>query len=111
VTGLILSFNYEKISVYVCIYLWPALCVAMPAIVAMVALYNWVKKLTLWNTINLALSSETALVMGVYAKLFYNLYSKKPMKIETGSPFKLDTIHDKFVACWFDPHQMRANWA
>ena len=70
--GWIFGLNYEEISVYVCIYLWPALCVAMPAIVAMVALYNWVKKLTIWNTINLALSSGIALVMGVYANLFYN---------------------------------------
>lgn len=104
--GWIFGFTYEEISVYVCIYLWPVLCVAMPTIVTMVALYNWVKKLTLWNTINLALSSGTALVMGVYAKLFYNFYSKRPMNIETGSPFKMDTIHDKFVACWLDLHQM-----
>lgn len=61
--GLMFGFTYEEISVYICIYGWPALCVAMPAVVTLVALYNWVKKLSLWNTVNLALSASVTWVL------------------------------------------------
>ena len=108
VAGYIFGLSYEEISVYVCIYLWPALCVAMPTIVAMVALYNWVKKLTPWNTINLALSSGVASMFSVFAALFYQFYSYRPMyfDFEARTTMRLDTIHDKFVACWSDLTRM-----
>ena len=97
--GWVFGFTYEEISVYICIYGWPALCVAMPTVIALVALYNWIKKLTLWNTINLALSAGTTIVFSIYAKLFYQFYSNRPMALEAGTPIKLDSAHDKFMAC------------
>ena len=100
--GFIFGFTYEEISVYVCIYVWPALCVAMPMVIALVALYNWIKKLSLWNTINLALSTGATIVFGIYAKLFYQFYSFRPLLIEGESPVNLDTVHGKFVACAHD---------
>ena len=92
--GCIFGYTYEEISVYICIYGWPALCVAMPTVIALVALYNWVKKLTLWNTINLALSTSVAYAFGRIADLLIALYSHGN---ETHA--HLETIHDKFVAC------------
>ena len=50
-TGLVFGLDYETISVYVCIYFWPALITAMPAVITLIAFYNWCKKLTLWNSI------------------------------------------------------------
>lgn len=97
--GLIFGYSYEEISVYVCIYGWPALCVAMPTVIALVALYNWIKELSVWNTINLALSSGTAIVFSLYAQLFYQFYNDRPLALEAGNPIKLDSAHDKFVAC------------
>ena len=80
--GWVFGFTYEEISVYICIYGWPVLCVAMPTVIALVALYNWIKKLTLWNTINLALSVGATIVFSIYAKLFYQLANELGMTYE-----------------------------
>ena len=97
VVGLMNGFNYEEFSVYVCIYAWPILCAAMPTIIALVALYNWVKKQTLWSTINLAISTGTAYIFWRIANLLIALYTRG---YETHP--RLETIHDKFTACLED---------
>ena len=97
--GCVFGFTYEETSVYVCIYGWPALCVAMPTVIAQVAFYNWIKKLTLWNTVNLALSTGVTIVFCIFAKLFYQFYSYRLLDLDSGTIIMLDTVHDKFVAC------------
>ena len=97
--GLIFGFTYEETSVYICIYVWPALCVAMPTVIALAALHNWIKKLTLWNTINLALSTGATIVFSIYAKLFYQFYSYRISDLDSGTIIMLNTVHDKFIAC------------
>lgn len=92
--GWLFGFTYEEISVYICIYGWPALCVAMPTTIALVALYNWVKKCTAWNTLNLALSASASVAFLKIAQLLIGLYTHG---YETHA--HLESIHDKFRAC------------
>lgn len=92
--GLVFGFNYEEISVYLCIYLWPALFTMMPAVITLIALYNWYKKLTLWNCINLTASGTTTCVFWLISKKFYLLYTS-PNFVHV----QVSTVHDKFMAC------------
>lgn len=92
--GGIFGCTYEEISVYICIYGWPALCVAMPTIISLVALHNWVKKCSLWNTFNFALSACVTYIFSRIASLLIGLYTHG---YETHA--HLETIHDKFAAC------------
>lgn len=92
--GHVFGFNYEEISVYLCIYLWPALFTAMPAGITIIALLNWCRKLTLWNSINLTLSGTTTCVFWLISKTFYLLYSC-PNLVHV----QVNTVHDQFMAC------------
>lgn len=94
VTGLTFGLNYEEICVYICIYLWPALFTAMPAVITLIALRNWIKKTTPGNSINLIASATTTYAFLLVTKGFYKLY-------DDPSPThgQLSTIHDQFMAC------------
>ena len=92
--GLVFGLSYEEVSVYVCIYLWPALFTAMPAVITLIALYNWCRKLTLWNSINLTASATTTCAFWLISKEFYHLYTCPNFVHEN-----LSTIHDQFQAC------------
>ena len=92
--GLAFGLDYETISVYICIYLWPALFTAMPAVITLIALCNWMKKLTLWNSVNLTLSGTVTYVFWLISEQFYHLYTT-PNLVH----LNLDTIHDQFQAC------------
>lgn len=97
VVGLILGLNYEEVSVYVCIYLWPILCTAMPLFLTIYALYKWIKKGSFIRTLNLSvLTFITCLFSGI-SKLFFDNYSAPNM-----SHGRMDTVHDKFIACQND---------
>ena len=98
--GLVFGLNYEEISVYVCIYLWPALCVAMPAAIMLTALFNWVKKLSWWNTFNLGVSSAVT-----YAFLLAAGELTAPYSMVTDFR-SVSTIHEKFIACQSDLMRM-----
>ena len=93
-TGLVFGLNYEEISVYVCIYLWPALFTAMPAVITLIALHNWIKNLTPGNSINLIASATTTYAFVLVTKGFYKLYTD-PSPVHG----HLSTIHDQFMAC------------
>ena len=98
--GLTFGLDYEEISVYVCIYLWPALCVAMPAVIMLTALYNWIKKLSWWNTFNLGVSSAVTYIFLLAAGELTAPYCMV-------SEFRpVITIHDKFTACQSDLMRM-----
>ena len=94
VMGLSFGFSYEEMSVYVCIYLWPALFTAMPAIITLIALYNWCKKLTLWNCINLSASGTMTIAFWLISKEFWWLYTIPSLVHEN-----LSTVHEQFQAC------------
>lgn len=94
VTGLALGLSYEEICVYICIYLWPALFTAISVIITLIALFNWCKKLTLWNCINLIASGTTTCVFGLISKKFYLLYTSPNLVHE-----QVSTMHDQFMAC------------
>ena len=95
--GLVFGLDYETISIYVCIYFWPALFTAMPAVITLIALYNWCKKLTLWNTINLTASGTTTCAFWLISKEFYHLYTQPNLL-----HLHLSTIHEQFMACVVD---------
>ena len=104
IIGFMSGFNYEEISVYTCIYLWPALCTATPVLVACTALFNWIKKPSFGNTLNLAASSAVLCIFYSITKLFYNEY--------TGSNEAygaITSVHDQFMACQQDIIQMASN--
>lgn len=94
VTGLLFKLSYEEISVYVCIYLWPMLFTAMPVVITLIAFSNWIKKLTLWNSINLSASATTTLAFWHIGKEFWELYTMPNVLHE-----HLGTIHEQFRAC------------
>lgn len=93
-TGLVFGLSYEEISVYVCIYLWPALFTAMPAVITLIATYNWCKKLTLWNSINLTASATITYAFWLISREFWGLYTVPSLVHE-----HLSTVHEQFQAC------------
>ena len=96
-TGLVLGLDYETISVYICIYFWPALMTAMPSVITLIAFYNWYKKLTLWNTINLTASGTATCAFWLISKEFYHLYTQ-PNLVH----LNLSNCHEQFMACVHD---------
>ena len=92
--GVVFGLSYEEISVYVCIFLWPALMTALPAIITLIALRNWHRKLTLWNSTNLIASGTTTCVFWLISKKFYLLYTS-PNLVHV----HVSTVHDQFMAC------------
>ena len=72
--GMAFGLNYEEVSVYVCIYLWPALCCLMALMVTIAAAYRWWKKNTLANTALTALSASVTMTFLGIARQFINYY-------------------------------------
>lgn len=94
VAGLVLGLDYETICVYICIYFWPALFTAMPAVITLIALYNWYKKLSLWNMVNLTASGTATCAFWLISKEFYQLYTQpSPLHEHLGN------CHEQFMAC------------
>lgn len=95
--GFVFGLDYETISVYVCIYIWPALFTAMSATITLTALYRWCKRLTLWNTFNLTASSTVTCAFWLISKEFWHLYTSPNLVHQ-----HLDSIHEQFMACVLD---------
>jgi hypothetical protein len=95
VIGIAFGLGYEEISVYVCIYLWPFLCSMMPTTIFLVALYNWIKKMTVPNTINLTASSVVSCIFWSITDYFYDAFSVGYNQVSG----RIYTTHDKFIAC------------
>lgn len=93
--GVAFGFNYEEISVYVCIYLWPALCCIMIAAVLIAAIYNWIKKMSFLTILNLMASSSVAIWFFKLTNQFYDHYEF--LEVE---PYEM--VHYQFVTCQND---------
>lgn len=91
--GTVFGLDYETVSVYICIYFLPLLCVLMPASIAVVAIYNWIKRLTLMTTLNLGLSLSATYSFLLIAGELTNPY------IAVNNYRQVHTIHEKFIAC------------
>ena len=104
VFGLMLGFNYEEISVYVCIYGLPILFIVMALAVTVVAVYRWLRRMTFWNTLNFMASSCVSYAFWKLGTLFIDFYTNFSELHPT-----LKTIHDKFVACQNDLMRMASD--
>lgn len=97
VFGLLYGLNYEEASVYVCIYGLPIFFMVMAMVVCLTALYNWVRKMSVWSTLNFMASSCVTWCFVLIGSTLINFYEKCNVFHEnynTGNP-----IHDKFSAC------------
>ena len=94
VIGMILGYNYEEISVYICIYLWPILCCLAALFTTILLFYNWIKKCTFLQTMLLSLYTCISFVFISLTRQFFHHYQYYGDNI--------NTVHQQFVLCMND---------
>ena len=92
--GLAFGLNYEEISVYICIYLWPILCSLMVSMVAVAAIYRWILKNSFLNAI---VASCSTFATYLFYKLSYQFIEYYEL-----SGDNQNGIHQMFSLCMND---------